>query len=115
FQGKLEFDAYLLQSETPSRFGANQAKRFESAWKDDELTISGEYNSVQPNFNPEVGFVRRTDLEQYLGELAWKPRLAGNGTIRTLNFGTTVDYNESSSTGRVETRTQDNTLGISFQ
>jgi hypothetical protein len=115
YGGKLEFDSYLLQSDTPGRSGRNQAKRFESAWQDDELTISGEYNTVQPNFNPEVGFVRRSDLAQYLGEVSWRPRLDGNKTIRTLNFGTTVDYNEGSASRRLETRSQQGTLGISFQ
>jgi hypothetical protein len=113
--GKMEFDAYLLQSDTPGKSGRNQARRLESAWKDDELTIIGEYNTVQPNFNPEVGFVRRSDLAQYVGEVSWRPRFERNKTIRSLSFGTNVDYNESSSTGRLETRSQEGSLGITFQ
>ena len=114
FYQKLEFDSYLLQSDTPRKSGRNQARRFQSAWKDDELTISGEYNTVQSNFNPEMGFVRRPDMEQYLGEVSWEPQLVRNQTIRSLNFGTTVDYHEGSASGKIETRVQTGNLGISF-
>ena len=54
FRSRLEFDAYLLQSDTPGKSGSSQARRFQSAWRDDELMIGGEYNEVQPNFNPEA-------------------------------------------------------------
>lgn len=114
FRDKLEFDSYILRSDTPGRSGRNQARRFQTAWKDDERTISAEYNSVQPNFNPEVGFVRRRDVEHYAGELAWSPLFRNNRTVRSLNFGTTFDYFGGSGTGKVETRTQEGTTGIQF-
>src|SRR5262249_10893599 len=55
FFDKLEFDTYLLKSDTPGKSGKNQARRFAPAWRDDELTIAAEYNSVQTNFSPEMG------------------------------------------------------------
>ena len=61
FFQRLEFDSYLLRSDTPGRPGKNQARRFQTAWRDDEFSISGQYNEVQTNFNPEVGFIRRRD------------------------------------------------------
>jgi hypothetical protein len=115
FWGKLEFDGYLYQSDTPSKPGQNDARRFQSGWRDDELTISGEYNEVQPNFNPEVGFVRRPDLEQYAGDVSWRPRLEASRTINTLNFGSSVEHDSGSASGEIETRIQEGTLGVSFQ
>ena len=114
FFEKLEFDAFLLRSDTPSRSGQNQARRLQSAWKDEELTISAEYNAVQPNFNPEMGFVRRQNMEQYAGEFAWMPQLIRNDTIRSLEFATSVDYYEGSTSGQLETRIQNGTMGITF-
>ena len=114
FYDRLEFDSYLLQSDTPGRTGRDQARRFQTAWRDDELTINGEYNTVQPDFNPEVGFVRRPDMEQYFGEVSWEPQLVRNRTIRSLNVGTSVDYYEGSASGKTETRVQSGDLGISF-
>jgi hypothetical protein len=115
FFNKLEFDSYLLQSDTPGRSGRNQAKRLQGGWKDDELNISAEYNSVQPNFNPEVGFVRRKDMEQYAGDFSWNPLLDKSDLIRNLKFGTTYDYFAGSGSGKVETRTSETTLGIQFE
>ena len=62
------------------------ARQLVTAWKDDELTVSGEYNAVEPNFNPEVGFVRRGNMSQYSGDVAWNPQLRRSDTIRNLKF-----------------------------
>jgi hypothetical protein len=114
FYDKLEFDSFILRSDTPGMSGRNQARRFQSAWKDDETTISAEYNSVQPNFNPELGFVRRRDIEHYAGELSWRPLFRTNTTVRNLTFGTNLDYFGGSGSGKIETRTQEFTTGIQF-
>jgi len=114
FYDKLEFDSFLLASVTPGKSGSNQAGRFESAWKDDEHTVQLEYNVVQPNFNPEVGFIRRRDMENYSGQLSWKPLFRRSRTVRNLNFDSNIDYFAGSGSGKVETRTQDLTTGIQF-
>src|SRR6185295_642538 len=85
FWNKLEFDSYLLRSQTPGRSGKNQARRFQTGWKDEELVTTVEYNEVQPNFYPEVGFVRRRDMRQYAGDFTWKPLLRKSDAIRSLN------------------------------
>jgi Domain of unknown function (DUF5916)/Carbohydrate family 9 binding domain-like len=112
---RLQFDSYILRSDTPGRSGRNQARRFQTGWIDDELTVSAEYNSVQPNFNPEVGFVRRKEVTQYSGDFAWKPMVMRSEAIRNLNFGTNLDYYGGSRTGKVETRTQEANAGIQFE
>jgi hypothetical protein len=115
FYEKLEFDSYILASATPGQSGRNQARRFQSGWRDDELTISGEYNAVQTNFNPETGFVRRGNMSQYAGDFSWRPQLNGNDTIRNLSFGTTLDYYENGTTEKIETRVQEVSTGITFE
>jgi hypothetical protein len=115
FYDRLEFDSYLLKSDTPGREGNDQARRFKTAWVDDELVAGAEYNAVQPNFNPEVGFIRRDDIEHYAGEFTWKPRLESSDAVRNLTMGTQLAYFGSSSTGKVETRTQEVNLGMLFE
>jgi hypothetical protein len=114
FFQKLDFDSYILGSDTPGRDGKNQARRFQTGWVDDELSISAQYNAVQANFNPEVGFIRRPNNTQYAGEFFWRPLLRESDLIRNLTFGSTVEYFEGGA-GKVETRTQDLTLGIQFE
>jgi hypothetical protein len=111
---KIEVDSYVLRSDTPGRSGRNQARSVQAAWRDDELNVSSEYSTVQPNFNPEVGFVRRDNMSLYAGDLAWTPQIQRSEAIRNLNFGTSVDYYKGVD-GRIETRTQDATAGISFE
>ena len=113
FFEKLEFDSYLLKSDTPGRTDSDLARRFQTGWIDNELTITAQYNQVQANFNPEVGFIRRPNNTQYAGEFFWRPLIAGN-SIRNLTFGSTMEYFEGGN-GTLETRTQDATVGIQFE
>ena len=114
YADRLEFDSYVLRSDTPGTSDQNLARRFQSGWRDDELTISAEYNEVQPNFNPEVGFVRRGDISQYAGEFTWAPRIE-RPPIQNLTFGTNVDYYNRESLDSIETRVQEATAGIRFR
>ena len=111
---KLSFDSYVLQTDTPGRSGKNQARRFQSGWVGDELVLNAEYNEVQTNFSPQVGFVRRGNMLQYAGDFSWLPRLQGS-SIRNLRFGTSLDYYEGGSTGKIETRTHSATAGMLLQ
>jgi hypothetical protein len=115
YDNKLEFDSYLLRSDTTAKSGRNQARRFETAWRGDELIVSGEYNAVQANFTPDVGFVRRGNVAQYLGTVSWLPLLTKSDTIRNLIFGTSVDYNQGGTSDKIETRAQNVNLGIQFE
>ena len=115
FFQKLEFDAYVLQSDTPGKSGKDQARRFQTGWTDEEFDVSAEYNAVQPHFNPEVGFVRRRDVEHYSGEATWRPVLQGSDGIRNFIVGSALDYYEGSSSGKLETRTNETTFGMLFQ
>jgi hypothetical protein len=109
-----QFNSYMLRSDTPGRVGNDLAKRLGAAWQDDELLVSAEYNQIQANFNPEVGFLRRSNFSQYTGDFAWTPQIESSDTIRNLEFGTTLDYYEDG-VGSIETRTQDVNAGIRFE
>jgi hypothetical protein len=115
FMQRLEFDSYLLHSDTPGRSGKSQARRFQTAWRDDEFGFGAEYNLVQPEFNPEVGFVRRGDSEQYAGDISWRPQLTASKTLQNLSFSASAEYIGGAGSGKVETRTQDASFGISFK
>jgi len=115
FFQRLDIDSYVLRSDTPGRSGRNMARNFLTAWRDDEFTISTEYNAVEPNFNPEVGFLRRANMSQYSGDLSWNPQLRRSDTIRNLRFSTSVDYFKNGTTDQLETRTQEATTGMQFE
>ena len=119
FNDRLGFDSYILRSDTPGRTGENLARRFEVGWRDTEKIAVAQYNEVQENFNPEVGFIRRGNNSQYAVELAYRPVLQSSDAIRNLNFTTSLDYiagdKNVQGNRKVETRTQDVTTGIVFE
>lgn len=76
--------------------------------------MKGHYDQVQPNFNPEVGFVQRTDMTRYAGDVSWRPRPQNNRQIRNYIVGLGADY-YTDEHGDPETREQRFNAGISFQ
>ena len=114
FFNKLDFDAYLLKSDTAGKSGKNQARRFGVGWRDDELVVSTEYNAVQSNFNPDMGFITRKDNTNYGADFSWLPRLRNSKTTRNLIFGATTDYYQGGN-GKIQTRIQGVSFGAQFQ
>ena len=114
FERKLEVSSHLLRSETPELEGRDQARLLEAAWRDNDFTVAGRYETVQPNFNPEVGFVRRRDMTHYSGDGSWRPRASNNRHVRNFNlaFGADLYLDDN---GHVETRQQTIGTGIAFQ
>jgi hypothetical protein len=112
---RLGIDTNILKSKTAGKSGQNLARQFEVAWRDNELVAVAAYNAIQPQFNPEVGFVRRGNNTQYTGEITWNPRLESSDLIRNLVFGTQTAYNENATTKKIETRTSGVDLGVRFE
>jgi hypothetical protein len=115
FWRKLEIDSFILRSDTPRRSGSNLAKQLVTAWKADEWNVDYEYEAVEPNFNPEVGFVRRGNMLQHSGDLNWNPLIRRSDAIRNLKFGANMDYFKNATSGKLETRNQEATTGIQFE
>ena len=110
---RLELGSYILKSQTPDISNRNEARQFEVAWLDQDFTIGARYHETQENFNPEVGFVRRKNVENTSANLSWKPRIEGNKRIRNLTFETGIDY-YANNQGKIETREQKLQTGIAF-
>ena len=114
FQRKLELTSYFMRTESPGRRGNDQARLFDATWRADVYTLSASYEDVQPNFRPEVGFVRRTDTRHASGDASWRPRPRNRSLIRNYTLGIVSDF-FSDSTGRPETREHRANAGILFQ
>jgi hypothetical protein len=83
-------------------------------WRDDELVFSTEYNAVQSNFNPEMGFITRKDNTNYGADFSWLPVLRKSKTIHNLMFGATTDYYQAGN-GKIQTRIDGVTFGPHLQ
>ena len=114
FYNRLDISGYILQSDTPGREGPSQARKLAVGWRDDDLSFSADYEKVEDDFNPEMGFIRRDDNSHYSGNFSYLPRLFGSDLIRNLTFRTSYDYWEGL-TGEIETREHSATFGVSFE
>jgi hypothetical protein len=47
-------------------------------------SFNGEYQQVDADFDPALGFVRRRDIEKYSGTAAWTPRFENSTWARSL-------------------------------
>jgi hypothetical protein len=74
FLDYLSVNSYLLKSQTPDLKGDDVAGDIRMSWDDGFWEIEGRHLSVQENFNPEVGFVRRENIKRTSGEFGITPR-----------------------------------------
>lgn len=84
--------AYSAQTETPGRRGDDRAHRIRANYNSETWIGASGYTSVGENFNPEVGFLRRSNYEKgdffvlrrirpedWFGILELRPHISFNG------------------------------------
>jgi hypothetical protein len=60
-------------------------------WNNDRYGLQAEHLTVAANFNPEVGYLRRTAFRRSYGQSRFSPRPAWRG-VRKLFYEASVDY-----------------------
>ncbi len=85
---------YYARSRTPGRDGRDASYRGRFDWNHDRYGVQAEHLAVETNFNPEVGFLRRTAFRRSYGQLRFspRPRTRNWGPIRKVYYLATVDY-----------------------
>ena len=81
--------ARTFDSEDPS--GQRDAWYVGSDWRSDVFRLEGLFTDIGENFNPAVGFVRRTGSRRLRGEMRYAPRIRKFG-IREIQVGPEFDY-----------------------
>ncbi len=113
FHNKIDLVAYYLKSITPNVKKNTDARKFSLAYKDNVWLLSGDYEKVGDNFNPQVGFIRRPDMSHYSGDFGYNPRVVRVKHIRDINLSTSYDY-YAGVDGKIETRTNSYRFNIEF-
>jgi hypothetical protein len=114
FRKKLELTSFIMRTESDGLHGDDQARLFDATWRDDTYTLSSSYDDVQPNFRPDVGFVRRSDMRHSNVDLSWRPRPGIRSAVRNFTFGAVSDLYWDSA-GNPETREHRASAGIQLQ
>jgi uncharacterized protein DUF5916 len=102
FYQNVRFDAYLAATTTTGRSGDNLSYRGFFDYNADKYGVQAERLVVEPNFLPEIGFVRRTDMRRNFGLLRYSPRPAV-ANLRKVTTQASLNY-LTNNQNRLDTR-----------
>ncbi|HUR33372.1 MAG TPA: DUF5916 domain-containing protein [Vicinamibacterales bacterium] len=83
---------YAAKTHSPGRTGDDTSYRGRFDWAADKYGLAAEHLSVGADFNPEVGFLRRTAFKRSYGQLRYSPRPTNWGGIRKVFYIGSIDY-----------------------
>jgi Domain of unknown function (DUF5916) len=98
--------AYYARTATDQRESDDSSYQGKVEWAPDRYGARAEFLNVGRNFNPEVGFVRRTDFKKALATLRFSPRPRNRfKAVRKFTYEATLEYFENGA-GQMESRQQ---------
>jgi hypothetical protein len=103
FYQNVRFDAYLALTDTGERSGDNLSYRGFFDYNGDKYGAQAERLVVEPNFLPEIGFVRRTDMRRNYGMLRYSPRPRRIPNLRKITNQVSLNY-LTNNQNRLDTR-----------
>jgi hypothetical protein len=83
---------YAAKTDSPGKVANNTSYRGVFNWNADRYGLQGEHLLVEPNFNPEVGFLRRTSFRRSFGQARFSPRPQGWRGVRKVYYIGSTDY-----------------------
>ncbi len=114
FFQNLTVDAFVAKSETPGRTGNATSYRGALDYAGDRYGLRIEQSHVGPDFNPEIGFLRREDFDRSFVQGRFSPRPSPPSRIRKYQFEVSADYFENTA-NVVETREFQGQFSLEFQ
>ena len=113
FYDNVSFSTYWAKTRTQG-FEDDVSYRANFDYGGDRYGVEVERLVVGTGFNPEVGFLRRDDLERSLGSFRFSPRPRSIAAIRKLSWSARLDY-ITDRAGVLETREAQGRFGIEFE
>jgi hypothetical protein len=110
----LSLGAYWARTATDTLRGDDRSYEGRFDYNADRYGARVEYLSVGANFNPEVGFTRRTDFNRSFAELRFSPRPRGIPSVRKFTWSGSGEYIQSGA-GFVEGRVWQEHFGTEFE
>ncbi len=114
FFNNLSFTSYWATSRSEGVSRDDVSYRAQMDYVGDRYGLQLERLTIDKHFNPEVGFLRRTDSRKNYAQVRFSPRPKASRVIRKLTSVGQLTYIEDSA-GRVTTRLIDGEAGVDFQ
>jgi hypothetical protein len=110
FYQNVAIGGYYARTDTTGMTGDNESYQGKFDWVPDRYGVRAEILKVGKAFNPEVGFLRRTDFTRSFASGRFSPRPKA-GPVRKYTFEGTLEYFENGA-GAVESRQQTGRFGM---
>jgi hypothetical protein len=114
FYNNLAINTYWARTRTDGVRDDDSSHRAQLDYNGDRYGVQFDRLRVGSHFNPEVGFVRRSDIRRTLGELRFSPRPRRISAVRRYWWMGSVDYFENGP-GRVDSRERSGEFALEFQ
>ncbi|HYR84283.1 MAG TPA: DUF5916 domain-containing protein [Terriglobia bacterium] len=113
FYQNVRFDAYLAQTHTASRHGDDLSYRGFFDYNADRFGFQAERLTIEPNFLPEIGFLKRTDMRRNASQVRFSPRPTSVKHVRRFVMQANINY-VTNNENRLDTREQGATFQTEF-
>jgi hypothetical protein len=114
FFANLAVNAYWAKTRTTGLSGNDTSYRTQMEYAGDRYGVVLDRLVVGDNFNPEIGFVRRDNIRESIGQLRFSPRPASIKSVRKFSgIGTFTHIDDG--TGLLQTQTADGEFAIELQ
>ena len=114
FFANLSINTHWAKTDSPNRTGEDTSYRGQLDYAADRYAVQVERLRVGRNFNPEIGFTRRLDIDKTYGLFRFSPRPKSK-RIRKYTYQGSATLIETASIGRTDTRSFDGSFGIDYQ
>ena len=114
FYDNLNINTWWAQTQTPSPGDDKGSYQAQLDYDGDRYGVQLERLVVGEDFNPEVGFLRRADLERSFGFVRFSPRPQSIAAVRRFSWQGQFDYTTSRA-GVLETRQALGEFGVEFE
>jgi hypothetical protein len=104
---------YYARTETSNLAGDNESYLAKASWDPDRYGLSAERLKVGRAFNPEVGFLRRTDFTRSFASARFSPRPRASNVVRKYTSQLSYEYYENGA-GNVESKQATGSFNIEF-
>ena len=114
FFENVQANLYWARTSSPERSGEDASYRGRFNYAGDRYGFEADRIVVGSNFNPEVGFVRRTDFAMNALMARFSPRLRRGRVVRMLTWQGNLEYISDAAGDILEDRTVSGQFGVEF-
>ena len=114
FFENVQATAYWARTSSAGRSGDDTSYRGRFVYSGDRYGVDVERLAIGPQFNPEVGFVRRGNVAITSASGRFSPRFRPGGLVRKLTWQADLDYITDAAGDVVEDRAVSGLFGVEF-